>query len=755
METDYLSLLCSTTELSALVAGSTDVDTFLQRLTAVVARRLQADVCSVYVYQEDTDDVVLRATVGLKAEAVGTVRMRSGEGLVGTAIKTLRPVIEEHASQSADYKYFPVTGEEPFESFLAVPVARGVQRFGVLVVQRKENVFTDDDVMAVRAIGTQLAGMMENARMLLEVHAAPESRTRAAPQAEVSVVNGEAAAEGCAMAPLRLLLPADSPILNIFEEQLDRPLTIEDFGRAVEATARQIQEVQDRLAESLPEMASLVFAAHLMMLNDSQFGGAMGDLIEGGANPCDAVLDVASRYMQLFAASPQAHMREKAGDVRDLARHLLRNLFEAGEDLPADSGGCVIAAQDLGAADIVKLWSEGVQGVVLIGGGATGHVGIIARSLHLPLIVTEDRSLLSVPEHTPVLLDAFAGDVYVNPGEDVIRRLEDRRRAGQVAEAAGADMKDETRTRDGERVHLLANINLLSEVPVALDLKAEGVGLYRTEFPFLIRPNFPSEAEQIVTYRSLLRQMDGRPVTFRTLDVGGDKVLSYYDHGHDANPALGLRSIRFSLLHEDIFEMQLRAVLRAGAGATGLRVMFPMIGSIEEFRAARAVLQRSIEALCRRGVACCTSPSVGIMVELPAIAETMDAFAAEADFFSIGTNDFVQYMLAADRANAKVASYYCPHHPGVLRALARIARAAVDAGKDISVCGEMAHQAAYIPFLLGIGIRKLSVNPQFLPAVQAQIGGISVSEAEQLAAAMLAENSVEGVASAMGEVAPV
>jgi phosphotransferase system enzyme I (PtsP) len=294
-------------------------------------------------------------------------------------------------------------------------------------------------------------------------------------------------------------------------------------------------------------------------------------------------------------------------------------------------------------------------------------------------------------------------------------------------------------------VHLFANINLLADLKVACELQCEGVGLYRTEFPFMIRKNFPNEAEQFMIYSKLVELMKGKCVTFRTLDMGGDKTLSYYHDVREQNPALGLRSIRFSLQNKPVFAEQIRAMLRAGAG-TDLRIMFPMISSIDEFCRAREVVSECLAELGKHDVEHNREPKLGIMVELPCIVDLIDDFTSEAEFFSIGTNDFIQFMLGVDRTNENVAGSYLPHHPSVLRAMKKVVDSANQNGREISVCGDMAHQQQYLPFLLGIGVRVLSMDPRYLPRVQQAIAEIDLQEAQATAEQMLAQTKISKLA---------
>jgi phosphotransferase system enzyme I (PtsP) len=306
-------------------------------------------------------------------------------------------------------------------------------------------------------------------------------------------------------------------------------------------------------------------------------------------------------------------------------------------------------------------------------------------------------------------------------------------------------MRERTETADGVRVHLLANINLLSEVSLARDLKVEGIGLYRTEFPFFVRTALPSEEEQFSVYRRLVQMLPGRQITFRTLDVGGEKHLPYLDAAPETNPELGLRAIRFSFQHPDLFGAQLRAILRAARENGPLRILFPMIASLDDFVRARQAVDQAMVELARQGLAPAERPPLGVMVEVPALLEVMTEMARMADFLAIGTNDLIQYLLGVDRSNERVAAYYRPGHPSVLRALARVVAAAREAGIEASVCGEMGHDPLFVPFFIGIGLRRFSVDPQFLPPLQVQIGRLDAALARRYADELLAAASVAEV----------
>ncbi|HLD88311.1 MAG TPA: phosphoenolpyruvate--protein phosphotransferase, partial [Candidatus Omnitrophota bacterium] len=357
------------------------------------------------------------------------------------------------------------------------------------------------------------------------------------------------------------------------------------------------------------------------------------------------------------------------------------------------------------------------------------HVAILSRSLNIPLVIADEPGLLAVPGGVQVLLDAVMGYIHINPDEDTVRKVLDREDLNKDLGRLKRLIREHPKTKDGVAVKLMANINLLGDLKAANEFKADGIGLYRTEFPFLIRSNFPLEEEQYLIYRRLVQGMPGKEITFRTLDIGGDKILLHYDYGREENPFLGLRSIRFSLKHKDVFIQQIRAILRAGHGHD-MRVLFPMISSVDEFLEAKGIVQECAHDLAKEGIKYIKDPPIGTMIELPSVIEIIDELAQEADFLSIGTNDLIQYLLAVDRNNEKVADLYMPYHPAVLRALKKVADAGLKYGKDVSVCGDMAHSVQFLPFLLGIGLRRFSMDARYLPSVHEKLSTIVLAEAE-------------------------
>lgn len=746
---DRIKLLCDISELNHLFRDSVSVENFLERIVSMVTEHLKADVCSIYLYDEDTEELVLKATQGLHPDSVEHIRMQIGTGLVGQALKELKPIAVTKASRQPNFKPFVGSGEEPFENFLAVPITRGVSRIGVLVVQRgKWRRFYEADVLACKAVASQLANIIENARFVMTMHApVVERRSKPRMPKDLKFVKGKAASEGFALAPAAVA-DKNQTFAGLVKKKTWNIFTIDDFDSALVETEDQLENLQSQVEEKLSDAASLIFASHLMILKDKQFVGTMKQMIEEGVNPPEAILSVAHKYIDVFAISSNSYIAEKVQDVEDIVIRLMANL-EKDTDVTINYDNRIVIARELFPSDLLRMSSEQVKGVVLVSGGVTSHLSILARSLQIPMVIANKIELLGIQDKTPLLIDADIGNIYIDPSEDILETFENKNKAAQKAKAGAVTVKPETVTADGTRVSLMANINLLGDADTANDLKCEGVGLYRTEFPFIIRSDFPSEQEQYVTYRKLIEKMKPKTVTFRTLDIGGDKILSYYHDAREQNPAMGMRSIRFSLKNKGVFTKQIRAILRAARDAE-VRIMFPMISSVDEFNEARQVVTNCSEMLCHEQIEHNRNPKIGMMVELPGVIEVIDALAEEADFLSIGTNDLIQFLLGVDRTNENVESFYVAHHPSVLRSIARIVKAAVSANTDVSVCGDMGHDKHFAAFLLGIGIRTLSIEPMYIPKIQKTVEEINIEDARQLAENVLSQSSTKKIASMLG-----
>jgi len=742
----HTKLLCDIGELNHLFRDSVSIENFLQQIVDMVGDHMKADVCSIYLYDETEKLLTLKATRGLNKNSVNYVTLRLGQGITGQALENRSHICLTEASKHPNYKGFSDLKEEPFECFLAVPILRGLERIGVLVLQRRnEYVFDESEVLTCRAVASQLANMIENARFLIAFHDTEENTLPAQNASDGGIpaisgplfIKGQSASKGYAFANCRKYNYRRN-FNSLLEKQYPGDYKLEDLHKAIQATSRQLEQMQTSVDERLDDAASLIFSSHLLLLKDRTLMKKTETLIAEGQGVAQAFLAVAKHYIDTFSAAQNIFVREKANDMEDLAVRIISNLLGETSDL-VGSHKTIVIAKDLFPSDLLKLTSENTSGVILVSGGATSHLSILARSLQIPMVIANNQELLRIKDGTPILLDAETGYIHVEPSNDILNEIENREKQNRVIMSSRHKSHDKTFTADGVQVHLYANINLLSDLKLAKETKAEGIGLYRTEFPFIIRNDFPTEEEQYVIYKKLVDNMDGKPVIFRTLDVGGDKMLSYYHDVVEQNPAIGLRSIRFSLQKKDIFVQQIRAMLRAGY-QRDIGIMFPMISSLDEFDEARDVVEECKLSLKTDGYEFNENPQIGVMIELPSVVEIMDDFAEEADFFSIGTNDFVQFMLGVDRTNENVANFYLPHHPSVLRALNKVVTIANSRNKPIAICGSMAGDVKYLPFLIGIGLRKLSLDPSYLPDVQHHLEKLDAVKAERFTETLLSLN---------------
>ena len=392
------------------------------------------------------------------------------------------------------------------------------------------------------------------------------------------------------------------------------------------------------------------------------------------------------------------------------------------------------------------LGSEKAVGVLLVSGGITAHISILAQSLKIPLVIIDFPDLIKTGTPLPLIIDGDTGKICINPNTEIMNEFREFQKNNKPPE--NRILKAITRTNCGKEIGLLTNINLIPDLEDAVKMNASGIGLYRTEFPFLLRNSFPTEEEQYSVYKQIIKLSGDMPVTFRTLDVGGDKILSYYRDYKEENPFLGLRSIRFSLQNPAIFRSQIRAILRA-AGKKRIKLMFPMISTMEELKTAKEMVMQSFEDLSDSGDNP-VMPEIGAMIEIPSLLAILDHVCEEVDFLSIGTNDFIQYMLAVDRNNEKLKDYYTPHNPSILRGLKMISDASKRHKIDLTVCGEMAHQKEYIPFLLGIGIENLSVSTSFLYDTQQAISEVRLEDAKSMAEEILNHSSIYEIERTLG-----
>ncbi len=727
-------MLFEFSELDWLFHDSEDIESFLNRIIELIYKHMNINGCAVYLLDESSDQLVLMASEHIVQQS-GTTPVESsrylkrGEGLCGKAI------------ESGEIEY-----SSRHRLKMAVPISRGRIPLGAILLTRSRRPFNRIDAGTMRVLTSQLANILENARTFYT----PTINTGLEPGYGSLEFNTQVIMQGTGASPGQAfgesyILDRKRSFTELRRIRFERLYTYIELSAAIDRTEEQLLELQKSVEENLSDSASLIFTSHLLILKDKSFNSEIKKRINAGINPPAALLTVTDNYIKAFAESDNPFVREKVEDLEDLVQRIFSNLLGE-ETAPANAEGRIVIAKSLYPSDILMLASERIAGILMVSGGVTAHISILAQSLKIPLVIADFPELMKSEYSLPIIIDGDTGRFCINPDSSLIDEYRDILDRRQTAKNAVLD--DNTFTRCGEKINLLTNINLIPDLEEAVKLNAAGVGLYRTEYPFLLRNSFPTEEEQFAIYKQVIDLSGDLPVTFRTLDVGGDKILSYYRDYKEENPFLGLRSIRFSLQNPAIFRSQIRAILRA-AGEKRVKLMFPMISTMEELRTAKELLQQSIEDLENDGFYP-VIPEVGAMIEIPSLLAILDHVCEEVDFLSIGTNDFIQYMLAVDRNNEKLKDYYNPHNPSVLRGLKFISDTSRAHGIDLTICGEMAHQREYLPFLLGIGVRNLSVSTGYLMETQQIISGISLDEAEAIADEVLSHSSIYEIERALG-----
>lgn len=548
------------------------------------------------------------------------------------------------------------------------------------------------------------------------------------------LIKGIAASDGVAIAKAYLLVEPDLTF-DKNEKVTDVEGEVAKFNNAIEASKVELTKIRNNAEVQLGADKAAIFDAHLLVLDDPELIQPIQDKIKNeNANAASALTDVTTQFVTIFESMDNEYMKERAADIRDVSKRVLSHIL--GVELPNPSmidESVVIVGNDLTPSDTAQLNKEFVQGFATNIGGRTSHSAIMSRSLEIPAIVGTKSITQEVKQGDMIIVDGLNGDVIVNPTEDELIAYQDKRERYFADKKELQKLRDaDTVTVDGVHAELAANIGTPNDLPGVIENGAQGIGLYRTEFLYMGRDQMPTEEEQFEAYKEVLEAMDGKRVVVRTLDIGGDKELSYLNLPEEMNPFLGYRAIRLCLAQQDIFRPQLRALLRASVYGK-LNIMFPMVATINEFREAKAILLEEKENLKNEGHDISDDIELGIMVEIPATAALADVFAKEVDFFSIGTNDLIQYTLAADRMSERVSYLYQPYNPSILRLVKQVIEASHKEGKWTGMCGEMAGDETVIPLLLGLGLDEFSMSATSILKARRQINGLSKNEMTELA----------------------
>lgn len=553
-------------------------------------------------------------------------------------------------------------------------------------------------------------------------------------------LQGIAASDGIAIAKVYTLTEPDLSFTKISVEDTDKEIS--RLEEALVVSTKEIELIKETALKNLGEEEAQVFEAHLMVLSDPELVGQVKDAITSQkVNAEHALKEVSDMFISIFAGmEDNPYMQERAADIRDVSKRILANLLGVKIPSPATiKDEVVVVAGDLTPSDTAQLNRKYVKAFVTDIGGRTSHSAIMARSLEIPAIVGTKEITSLAKDGDLIIIDGLSGDVFLNPSEDVVAEYRAKAEAFAAQQAEWEKLKDaDTFTKDGHQVELAANIGTPKDLEGVIHNGAEGVGLYRTEFLYMDSHEMPTEEDQFEAYKAVLEGMNGKPVVVRTMDIGGDKELPYLPLPHEMNPFLGYRAIRISLNEPEMFRTQLRALLRASVYGK-LRIMFPMIATLNDFRGAKALLEEEKAKLIAEGVAVSDDIQVGIMIEIPAAAVLAHQFAKEVDFFSIGTNDLIQYTMAADRMNERVSYLYQPYNPSILTLIKHVIDSAHKEGKWAGMCGEMAGDQTAVPLLVGLGLDEFSMSASSVLKTRSLISKLTLSDMQALAAKAINE----------------
>lgn len=711
------------------VNSARDLQSVLNIIVSRVKSAMATEVCSIYL-RDGEGAYILMATKGLNQSAVGQVRLHANEGLVGLVAAREEPINLDRAESHPKFQYFPETGEERFSSFLGVPIIHQRNVLGVLIVQQAERrKFDEGEEAFLVTMSAQLAGVIAHAEATGVLFTVDNAKSQAK---FVGVAGAPGVAIGVArvVSPLADLNAVPYQTCDNVEEEL------EFFQRCLAAVREDVKQLGIELEECLAKEEQALFDAYLGMLNDAALGREVTERIREGLAASYAWSEVIREHIKNFSSMHDSYLRERASDVRDLGSRVLSYLQQSARKERVFFDNTILIGEELTASVLGEIPHGKLVGLVSLRGSSNSHVAILARSMGIPTVMGAVDLPFTRLDGRDMIVDGYRGSVYSDPTDELREHYRDIAEEDRQVVAELQSIKDmPCETLDKHRVALWVNTGLMADAMLSIERGAEGVGLYRTEIPFMMRDRFPSEEEQRITYREQLQTFAPHTVTMRTLDIGGDKSLPYFPIVED-NPFLGWRGIRVTLDHPEIFLVQVRAMLKASEGLDNLRIMLPMISSIPELEVAQMLIYRAYNELLEEGHQL-KMPPIGVMVEVPAAVYQARELAARVDFLSVGSNDLTQYILAVDRNNARVADLYHSLHPAVLRALRQVVIDGHAEGVSVGICGELAGDPGAALLLVAMGYDVLSMNATNLLKVKSVVRGISLQQAEALLAEVM------------------
>ncbi len=723
------------------VNATQDIGEALRVVVRLVKESITAEACSIFIVDEERGEYVLAATEGLNPKLVYQLRLKFGEGLVGLVGERGEPLNLDQATEHPNYHFVPNSGEEKYHAFLGVPLTHSRELKGVLIVQQEEaRRFDEAEEAFLITLCAQLAGIIAHAQAigtLWEIGPQPEPATQEA------TYTGSPGASGVGIGTAVVVFPLADLDAVPDREVDDIPAETKLFDQAIQATTKEIKRLSDMMADSLPTEELGLFDAYLRLLEGGSLIEKINTAILAGSWAQGALKTVIRQHVQSFESMDDPYLRERAADMRDLGQRILFHLQSQEKRTIKYPENTILVGDEVTPSSFVEVPEDRLKGIVSVQGSSNSHVAILARALGIPTVMGATGMPATKLDDSQIIIDGYYGQVYINPSQSVLQEFT---RLAQEEKELDGELEGlrelPAETLDGYGVSLYVNTGLMTDVSRSLCVGAEGVGLYRTEVPFMVRDRFPSEEEQRVIYKQLLKAFTPRPVMMRTLDVGGDKALPYFPI-EEENSCLGWRGIRITLDHPEIFLVQIRAMLRANDSQENLSIMLPMISNLGEVDEAKRLIKQAYNELREENVEV-SMPPLGVMIEVPAAVYQAAEIAKRVDFVSVGSNDLTQYLLAVDRNNSRVAALYDSLHPSVLRAMMAVVAGVHQEGKRVSICGELAGDPVAIPLLMAMGFDTLSMSAMRLPRTKWIIRTFSMSRCRKLLDEVLAmDDSVE------------
>ncbi|MEI6893311.1 MAG: phosphoenolpyruvate--protein phosphotransferase [Colwellia sp.] len=747
----------------------------LERMVSNVKKAMATDCCSIYLADYQQQHFLLMASDGLAKNSQGQTRIGFSEGLVGLVGQREEPINISDAQQHQAFMHAPEVEEEDFNAFLGTPIIHQRKVLGILSIQQKTyRHFTENDEAFLVTLTAQLASALANAEIKSLLNQQEEKKQL------VKQLHGIAGSPGIALSEIFVYQPQADLAAIPLKKSTDTQNQLLRFEQAVEKTRVEFDVLSSKLSETINDDSLAIFDVYKQLLEQASLGQEVSAKIADGWRADSALKLVIEHYIHQFEAIEDSYFRERASDIRDLGTRLLVNIQQQAKEELVLPSAFILLAQDVNASMVAQYQHQGLLGIISLSGSNNSHAAILARSLGLPAIMGVNAIVLSQLHQQQAIIDGYSGELFINPDEALKQEYEyllnqEEALTNKVMTVALLPCM----TQDGRAIEVLLNAGLSAGFENSAKLGALGIGLYRTEIPFMDRNCFPSEQEQTQIYRKVLQIFPKHSVTMRTLDIGGDKSLPYFPINEE-NPFLGWRGIRITLDHPEIFLVQVRAMLRANRGLNNLEIMLPMISSVEEVDEAVRLIHQAFfelnaeltqdiitELIASKGegqltfvqaeqkaqaiTATIIRPKIGIMLEVPSVIFQLEALSKRVDFFSVGSNDLTQYLLAVDRNNSQVANLYDAFHPAVLSALNNLAQQANQYQTPISLCGELASEPAGAILLLAMGYNKMSMNGHNVPRIKWVIRHITFEQAQNILDKTLTLTTTKAVHSYLNE----